>query len=156
MLSDVSEVIRSQCLMEEYGPASNNSQQSCWLQSAITSSVIRARRTQSPQRTYFYFIKKYTCLDNLYPVLKKIRCFLICFQMRYVHSLFVTSTSTKRTGIQHYYTKNLINGHVSGCEASEGLCPCGCPLTENGWVLWVSHLDLRVTPFSGQKRTMVI
>ena len=44
-LPDVSEVILSQCLMEEYTPASNNSQPSCLLQGTITDLITCAVRT---------------------------------------------------------------------------------------------------------------
>lgn len=44
-LPDVSEVILSQRLMEEYNPASNNSQPSCLLQGTITDLITCAVRT---------------------------------------------------------------------------------------------------------------
>lgn len=42
---DVSEVTLSQCLMEEYTPASNNSPPSCLLQDTTTDLITRAART---------------------------------------------------------------------------------------------------------------
>lgn len=45
-LPDVSEVILSQCLMEEYTPDSNNSQPSCLLQGTITDLITCGVRTQ--------------------------------------------------------------------------------------------------------------